>query len=95
MNKKHMLIDGHSILVRAFYGVPMLTTSNGVHTNAVYGFLNMMFKFLEEENPDYLTVAFDMPVPTFRHETYAEYKGTRGEMEEELKEQMIIPLLEE
>lgn len=90
MNKKHMLIDGHSILVRAFYGVPMLTTSNGVHTNAVYGFLNMMFKFLEEENPDYLTVAFDMPVPTFRHETYSDYKGTRGSMEIELKEQIPI-----
>ena len=60
MSQKFVLIDGHSILNRAFYGVPDLTNSQGFHTNAVYGFLNIMFKILEEEKPDYLTVAFDV-----------------------------------
>ena len=59
MSKKIVLIDGHSILNRAFFGVPPLTNSEGLHTNAVYGFLNIMFKILDEEKPDYLTVAFD------------------------------------
>ncbi|MDE7206881.1 MAG: hypothetical protein K2N90_06960, partial [Lachnospiraceae bacterium] len=66
MMSKIVLIDGHSILNRAFYGVPMLTNSAGLHTNAVYGFLNILFKILDEENPDYLTVAFDVKAPTFR-----------------------------
>ena len=66
-------LDGHSILNRAFYGVPDLSNSEGLHTNAVYGFLNIMFKILEEEQPDYLTVAFDVHAPTFRHEIYKEY----------------------
>ena len=61
MSKKIVLIDGHSILNRAFFGVPPLTNSEGLHTNAVYGFLNIMFKILDEEKPDYLTVAFDVP----------------------------------
>lgn len=93
MNQKLMLIDGHSILNRAFYGVPDLTNSQGVHTNAVYGFLNIMFKILEEEAPDYLTVAFDVHAPTFRHEIYKEYKGTRKPMPEELREQ--VPIMKE
>ena len=91
MSKKVVLIDGHSILNRAFYGVPDLTNSQGVHTNAVYGFLNIMFKILEEETPDFLTVAFDVHAPTFRHEIYKEYKGTRKQMPEELREQ--VPLM--
>ncbi len=88
--EKLVLIDGHSILNRAFYGVPDLTNSAGLHTNAVYGFLNILFKILEEENPDYLTVAFDVKAPTFRHEIYREYKGTRKPMPEELREQVPV-----
>ena len=72
---KMVLIDGHSILFRAFYGTPPLTNSAGVHTNGVYGFLNIMFKILDEEQADYLAVAFDLHAPTFRHEKYPEYKG--------------------
>lgn len=93
MEKKLVLIDGHSILNRAFYGVPDLTNSAGLHTNAVYGFLNIMFKILEEENPTNLAVAFDVKQPTFRHIMYAEYKGTRKPMPEELREQ--VPLIKE
>ena len=91
--EKLVLIDGHSILNRAFYGVPDLTNSAGLHTNAIYGFLNIMFKILEEEKPDYLTVAFDVHSPTFRHEIYKEYKGTRKPMPQELREQ--VPVMKE
>jgi len=91
--KKLVLIDGHSILNRAFYGVPDLSNSAGLHTNAIYGFLNILFKILEEEQPDYLTVAFDVHAPTFRHEIYKEYKGTRKPMPEELREQ--VPVMKE
>jgi DNA polymerase-1 len=87
---KIVLIDGHSILNRAYYGVPMLTNSAGLHTNGVYGFLNILFKILDEENPDYLAVAFDVHHPTFRHEMYKEYKGTRKPMPEELREQVPV-----
>ena len=90
MSQKLVLIDGHSILNRAFYGVPDLTNSQGFHTNAIHGFLNIMFKILEEEKPDYLTVAFDVHAPTFRHEIYQEYKGTRKPMPEELREQVPV-----
>lgn len=90
---KLVLIDGHSILNRAFYGVPDLTNSEGLHTNAVYGFLNIMFKILEEEQADHLAVAFDLKEPTFRHKMYSEYKGTRKPMPEELREQ--VPLMKE
>ncbi len=93
MGEKIVLIDGHSILNRAFYGLPDLTNSAGLHTNAIYGFLNIMFKILEEEKPQYLTVAFDVHAPTFRHEIYKEYKGTRKPMPEELREQ--VPVLKE
>lgn len=89
--KKIVLIDGHSILNRAFYGLPVLSNSKGVPTNAIYGFLNIMFKILEEEKPEYLTVAFDVHAPTFRHKMYAEYKGTRKPMPEELRTQ--VPLI--
>ena len=87
---KLVLIDGHSILNRAFYGVPELTNAKGLHTNAVYGFLNIMFKILEEEKPDYLAVAFDVHAPTFRHKMYDAYKGTRKPMPEELREQVPV-----
>lgn len=93
MGEKIVLIDGHSILNRAFYGLPDLTNSEGLHTNAIYGFLNIMFKILEEERPEYLTVAFDVHAPTFRHEMYKEYKGTRKPMAEELREQ--VPVMKE
>ena len=91
--EKLVLIDGHSILNRAFYGVPGLTNSEGLHTNAVYGFLNILFKLLEEEKPGYLAVAFDLKAPTFRHTMYDAYKGTRKPMPEELHEQ--VPLMKE
>lgn len=93
MNKKIVLIDGHSILNRAFYGVPDLTNSEGLHTNAIYGFLNIMFKILDEEKPEYLTVTFDVHAPTFRHEMFADYKGTRKPMAEELRQQ--VPVIKE
>lgn len=93
MSKKLVLIDGHSILNRAFFGLPDLTNSEGIHTNAVYGFLNIMFKILEEEKPDYLTVAFDVHAPTFRHKMFEGYKGTRKPMADELRQQ--VPLIKE
>ena len=67
MSEKILLVDGHSIINRAFYGVTNLTNSEGLHTNAIFGFLNTLFKVLDEEKPDYLTVAFDVKAPTFRH----------------------------
>lgn len=90
---KLLLIDGHSILNRAYFGLPDLTNSAGLHTNAVYGFLNIMFKFIETEQPDYLTVAFDVHAPTFRHKMYAPYKGTRKPMAEELRQQ--VPMMKQ
>lgn len=93
MSEKILLIDGHSILNRAFYGLPDLTNSDGKHTGAVYGFLNILFRILEEEKPEYLTVAFDLHEPTFRHKLYDAYKGTRKGMPEELREQ--VPLIKE
>lgn len=85
---KLLLIDGNSIMNRAFYGVPDLTNVNGLHTNAVYGFLNIMFRFIDEEHPDYMAVAFDLHAPTFRHKMYEAYKGTRKGMPDELREQV-------
>lgn len=93
MSQKLVLIDGHSILNRAFYGVPDLSNAEGLHTNAIYGFLNIMFKILEEEKPEYLAVAFDVHAPTFRHKIYEAYKGTRKPMPEELREQ--VPVMKE
>lgn len=93
MEKKLLLMDGNSIVNRAFYGVPDLTNKDGMHTNAIYGFLNIMFKVLEEEAPSHLLVAFDCKAPTFRHKMYEEYKGTRKPMPEELAEQ--LPVLKE
>ena len=93
MSEKILLIDGHSILNRAFYGLPDLTNAEGRHTGAVYGFLNILFRILEEEKPQYLTVAFDLHEPTFRHKIFKAYKGTRKPMPEELREQ--VPLMKE
>lgn len=93
MSEKIVLIDGHSILNRAFYGLPDLTNSAGHHTNAVYGFLNILFRILEEEKPQYLTVAFDLSAPTFRHKMYDGYKGTRKPPVPEFREQ--VPLIKE
>ncbi len=88
--KKLMIIDGNSILNRAFYGLQgrqLMSASDGLHTNAIYGFLNILNKFLTEENPNYLCVAFDLRAPTFRHLEYKDYKATRKGMPPELAEQ--------
>ncbi len=90
---KLLLVDGNSILNRGFYGLPLLSDKNGVYTNAVLGFLNILFKVTEDEKPDYLTVAFDVHAPTFRHKMYDAYKGTRKPMPEELK--MQLPIIRE
>ena len=93
MDRKIVLIDGLSILNRAFFGLPDLTNSEGLHTNAIYGFLNILFRILEEEKPQHLAVAFDVSKPTFRHEMYKEYKGTRKGMADELRQQ--VPVMKE
>lgn len=90
---KLLAIDGNSIINRAFYGVRLLSTSKGVHTNAVYGFINILNKLISLCQPDGVAVAFDVKVPTFRHKEYSEYKAGRKPMPEELREQ--IPLLKE
>ena len=91
--EKLVLIDGNSLINRAFYAMPLLTTKDGTPTNALYGFMNMFFKMLDYEKPKYVAVAFDLKAPTFRHKIYADYKGTRKPMPEELRPQ--IPLLKE
>ncbi len=88
--EKIVLIDGHSILNRAFFGLPLLSNAEGLHTNAVYGFLNIMFKILDEEEAGYLAVAFDVHAPTFRHGIFEAYKGTRKPMQDELREQVPV-----
>ncbi len=88
--KKFLIIDGNSIMNRAFYGIKLLTNSEGLYTNAVYGFLNILFKNIDAVNPDYLAVAFDLKAPTFRHKRYAEYKAQRKGMPEELFCQMPV-----
>ena len=93
MNRKLLLIDGHSILNRAFYGLPDLTNSEGIHTNAILGFLNILFKLMDEEKPSHICVAFDVHQPTFRHLRYEAYKGTRKPMPEELRQQ--VPIMKE
>ena len=93
MSETFLVIDGHSMMNRAFYGLPDLTNAEGKHTNAVLGFLNIMLKILEGEKPEYLAVAFDVHAPTFRHRMFDAYKGTRHPMPDELKEQ--IPMIQE
>lgn len=91
-----LVIDGNSIINRAFYGIlgnKMLMTADGKYTNAIYGFLSIMFKIIDDLNPDYLAIAFDLKSPTKRHKLYKEYKGTRKGMPDELAEQM--PILKE
>jgi DNA polymerase-1 len=88
-----LLIDGHSILNRAYYGIPILTNHEGIHTNAIYGFINIMLKAIEDEHSDSVAVAFDLKAPTFRHKMYDVYKGTRKPMPEELREQ--VPIIKE
>lgn len=90
---KILLVDGHSILNRAFYGLPDLTNSKGEHTNAVLGFLNIIFKIMDEEKPTHLAVAFDVHEKTFRHKMFEAYKGTRKGMPEELRSQ--VPVIKE
>ena len=90
---KILALDGNSIINRAFYGIRLLTTKDGVFTNAVYGFINILNRILADENPDGVVVAFDVHAPTFRHKEYAEYKAGRKGMPEELCSQM--PLLKE
>ena len=88
-----VLVDGNSIMNRAFYGImgsKMLTTKDGKYTNAVYGFLAILFKILEDIDPKYLVVAFDLKAPTARHKLYEGYKANRKGMPEELAEQMPI-----
>lgn len=93
MKQKVMLIDGNSLVNRAYYGVPLLSNGKGQYTNAIHGFFHIVLKLLEEDKPDYLAVAFDRKAPTFRHQTFEGYKGTRKGMPEELASQM--PLLKE
>ncbi len=90
---KLLAIDGNSLINRAFYGIKLLTTKDGQYTNAVYGFINILHRLLELENPDGVAVAFDLKAPTFRHKEYAEYKAGRKGMPEELRSQM--PILKE
>ena len=87
---KLMVLDGNSIINRAFYGVKPLTTRDGLYTNAIFGFLNMLQRFIDEEQPEALCVAFDRREPTFRHEADANYKATRKGMPEELAQQMPV-----
>ncbi|WP_375142934.1 DNA polymerase [Paenibacillus sp. D2_2] len=88
--EKLILIDGNSIIYRAFFAMPPLTSSSGVHTNAVYGFTNMLVRLLQEEQPSHILVAFDAGKETFRHEGYQEYKGGREKTPPELSEQFPI-----
>lgn len=93
MSNKLVLIDGNSVIYRAFFALPLLNNDKGVYTNAIYGFTNMLLKIIEDEKPTHMLVAFDAGKTTFRHETYKEYKGGRQKTPPELSEQ--IPLLKE
>ena len=91
--EKLVLVDGNSIMNRAFYGImgsKMLMTNDGTYTNAVYGFLAILFKLLEDLKPEYLVVAFDLKAPTARHKLYEGYKANRKGMPDELAKQMPI-----
>lgn len=91
--EKLVIIDGNSLMHRAFYALPNLTNSKGLHTNVIYGFINMLYKIKEELKPDYIGIAYDRKAPTLRHQEYAEYKAGRQKMAEEMAEQ--IPVLKE
>lgn len=90
---KLLILDGNSILNRAFYAIPYLTAPDGLHTGGIYGFLVTFLRTIRAENPEALAVAFDLPAPTFRHKAYGEYKATRQKMPAELAEQ--LPVLKE
>ena len=87
MSKLMVVVDGNSLMHRAFHALPILTNSDGLYTNAVYGFLSMLFKVMQDRKPDYLAVAFDLHGPTFRHTDYAEYKAGRKPTADELRPQ--------
>ncbi|MEN1968248.1 DNA polymerase I [Lentibacillus sp. N15] len=93
MSNKLVLIDGNSVIYRAFFALPLLNNDKGVYTNAVYGFTTMLLKILQDEKPTHMLVAFDAGKTTFRHETYKEYKGGRQKTPPELSEQ--FPVLKE
>ncbi len=93
MGEKIIIIDGNSLINRAFYGLPPLTTKDGIYTNAVYGFVNMLYKIFEDYQPEYISVAFDRKAPTFRHVEYEAYKAGRKKMPDELAQQ--LPILKE
>lgn len=88
--KKLLIIDSNSILNRAFYGIRFLSTADGIQTNAIYGFLNILLKLIEDHTPDYICAAFDVKAPTFRHKMYSEYKAQRKPMPEGLASQMPL-----
>ncbi len=90
MSKKLFLLDGHSLAHRAFYALPLLTNQNGEYTNAVFGFARMLFRLIDNEQPDLLSVAFDKKGPTFRHEEYEDYKADRKKMPDELSPQISL-----
>ena len=87
---KFLILDANSIINRAFYGVRILSTKDGTYTNAVFGFLNILFKYAEEIKPDYIAAAFDLKAPTFRHKMFDGYKATRKAMPEELVPQVSL-----
>ena len=93
MKKRFVILDGSSLIYRAFYALPLLTTGSGEYTNAIYGFSNMLMKLLQDLKPDLLVIAFDKGKKTFRNELFADYKGTRQATPTELSAQ--IPLLHE
>src|SRR5579885_3316641 len=87
---KILLVDANGLVYRAFFALPYFTTRDGRPTNAVYGFTTMLLKVLEEEQPEYVAVAFDRPGPTFRHEASAAYKATRPRMPDDLRPQVAL-----
>ena len=91
--EKLILVDGNSLLNRAYYAMAPFSTREGLPTNGIFGFLKLMFKIMEDENPKYFVVAFDVHAPTFRHQLYSEYKGTRKPMPEDLVVQ--VPVLKD
>ncbi|MGO1713111.1 MAG: PIN domain-containing protein, partial [Senegalia sp. (in: firmicutes)] len=92
-NKRMVLIDGNSLLHRAYHALPPLTNKEGLFTNGVYGFMTMLYKILEDYKPDYISVAFDKKGPTFRHNEYKEYKAGRKKTPDDLR--MQFPMLKE
>ena len=91
--EKLILIDGNSLLNRAFYAMAPFTTREGLPTNGIFGFIKLVFRILEDEKPEYFVVTFDVHAPTFRHKIYNQYKGTRKPMPEELVVQ--VPVLKD